>query len=343
MSFGEDGNAERALLTATIPFARPLRGRAWLWLATSVGYLVGCIVALRALHDSPWALLLVVPIAAGLIRIFVIQHDLGHHSFFGSKRNNDLLGTALSFVTGVAYEPWRTEHAWHHNHQGRLEDRGVDRTNSPPTAAEARVDPDSAKRRAKLINPVTVFVLGMVSLLFTRKRISGFFQFRPGFRWPFRNRDEVVRGFWISMSGWIAVQFAWIALLGVRSWGLVIVPAYVVGAGIGGTMFFLQHNFEHTRHASDADWRFHEIALRGSSYLRLPAVLRWFTADIGLHHVHHLNPRIPCYRLEDARREIPELAAVAPLSLADTRKCYSHVFWDEEQDRMVPYDDAWTR
>ncbi len=265
----------------------------------------------------------------------MLQHDCGHGSLFRSKRVNDAVGLMLSWWTGVPFEPWRTEHAWHHSHQGKLEKRGIDRVNSPMTADEARRDPESARLRDRLISLPTVMVVGVWSLLGKRKRLAGFFPFRPGFPNRIPNRDAQFRGLLLTVVPYAVIQLTLVAALGLGAWGIMIAGC-LLGGACGALLFWMQHNFAPGFHAEGEEWNFVSVAVEGSSYLRFGPVLRWFTGSIGLHHVHHLNPRIPNYRLEDARRSIPELAAVDPLSMADVRKTFTHVFWDEARGEMVP-------
>jgi omega-6 fatty acid desaturase (delta-12 desaturase) len=237
------------------------------------------------------------------------------------------------------YEPWRTEHAWHHTHQGQLDVRGIDRVNSPMTVEEAARDRAAAAQRARLIKVATVFVLGAYSLVIKRKRLGGFFHYRPGFRWRIADHRAQVRGFWITVIGHVGVHAFYVWALGWRGWVGIVLPAFFLGAGFGALLFWVQHNFERTYHASGADWSYYRVGVEGSSYLALPPLLRFWSADIGLHHVHHLHPRIPCYRLEEARRAVPALAAVPPLSGRGFLRCFTHVFWDPARGRMVAFDE----
>jgi omega-6 fatty acid desaturase (delta-12 desaturase) len=257
-----------------------------------------------------------------------------------SRRRNDAAGTALSWLTGIAYHAWRSEHNWHHGNQGRLSRRGVDRMNSPMTVEEAHGDPAGAALREKKISWPNVFFLGTLSLVVERKRHHAFFMFRPKFQGPVPDRDALVRSVWTTNLGHVVYHAAMIAALGWANWAFVLVPGMLAGAGVGALMFWVQHNFEHTYHAPDGAWNYVEVALHGSSYLNLPWPLSWFTGAIGLHHVHHLNPLIPNYRLEAARRAIPELAAVTPLGWSDLSRCFTHIFWDGTQGRMVPPEPA---
>jgi len=325
---------ERELLKATRIFTVADDRIAARQVAVALALLSGSLAAVWAL-PWPWVLLALPALVAALVRLFVLQHDCGHHALFRRGRVNDAAGTAISLLLGVPYDAWRTEHAWHHAHQGQLSARGIDRTNSPMTAAEALADPERARQRVRIISPAGVFVLGAISLTVLRKRAAGFFPFRAGFRWPVRDRDGLRRSIVATVLGYALVQAGLAALLGPVRWLTIVLPAWFMAAGVGGWLFWVQHNFERTFHADDGEWSLVRVALQGSSYLALPRPLAWVTANIGLHHVHHLNPRIPNYRLDEARRSIPALAAVAPLTPGDLRASFRKVFWDADRGRMV--------
>jgi omega-6 fatty acid desaturase (delta-12 desaturase) len=313
--------------------------RVAIWQVVQSVLFLGVAIALIPVLHGTWAFLSVPLIAGASVRIFVLQHDCGHASLFRSKRANDAIGTMLSWWTGIPFEPWRTEHAWHHNHQGKLDKRGVDRVNSPMTADEARQNPKAATLRSRFISLPTVMVVGIWSLLIKRKRLVGFFPFRPGFPNRIPDRAAQARGMLLTLAPYAAIHVSLYLALGTRVWGIIILGC-LAGAAGGALLFWVQHNFEPGFHAGGENWDFVRVAVEGSSYLRFGPVLRWFTGSIGLHHVHHLNPRIPNYRLESARRAIPALAAVEPLSLADMRKTFTHVFWDEDRNVMVPIADV---
>jgi omega-6 fatty acid desaturase (delta-12 desaturase) len=332
----------RRVLRQLDRFARPSHRRSWWQLASTLGLLALAVAAIRGLSPGAARWLLVAPIAGLVTRAFVLQHDCGHHSLFRGARLDDAVGTLLSFVTGVPFEPWRTEHAWHHAHQAQLAARGIDRVNSPMTSDEARRAPEQAARRRRLIRVWTVFFLGSFSLMIKRKRLAGFFHYRPGFRWRIADPPAQVRGLRRTLIGHAIWQLSLAAALGPRDYAEVLLPAYLLGAGYGALLFWVQHNFERTYHAGD-DWSYYAAGLRGASYLALPQPLAWFSASIGLHHVHHLHPRIPNYRLEEARRAIPELRAVRPLDRRDAGRCFTHVFWDEPRGRMVSFDELGER
>lgn len=332
-----DGGSARTLLTALNRFARPDDGLAARQIVVTLALLVGSVALARV---APWWTYPLLALAYGALglRLFVLQHDCGHHSLFRSRRTNDRVGTLCSFFTGIAYEPWRQEHGWHHTHQGMLHRRGIDRVNSPMTVEEARRDPAGALQRRRYISVLTVALLGFVSLQVKRKRFEGFFFNRPGFTGRCGDREASRRGLWLSNTAHALWHLAVLAWIGPAAWASVLVAGIVVGSACGALLFWVQHNFEHTHHADEGDWRFVDAGLRGSSYLALARPFAWLSADIGLHHVHHLNARVPNYRLEEARAALAPLAAVAPLTRADFARCFTHVFWDPRAARMVRHE-----
>lgn len=335
-----DGDTARTLLTALNRFARPDTATSVRQVVVTIALLVGSVAVARFVPAWVYPLLALAYGALGL-RLFVLQHDCGHHSLFRSHRVNDRVGTLCSFFTGIAYEPWRQEHGWHHTHQGMLHRRGIDRVNSPMTVDEARLDPAAALQRQRLISVLTVAALGFVSLQVKRKRFDGFFFNRPGFTGRCGDREASRRGLWLSNAAHALWHLAVLAWLGPVAWAAVLVAGIVAGSSCGALLFWVQHNFEHTHHAGEDHWRFVDAGLRGSSYLALARPLAWVTADIGLHHVHHLNARVPNYRLAEARAALAPLAAVAPLSRNDLARCFTHVFWHPQRAQMVRHEELY--
>ncbi|MES2603993.1 MAG: fatty acid desaturase [Pseudomonadota bacterium] len=331
-----------ALLRQTLPFRR---ANAWLsaWQVVSTLMLAVATLALVARYPSWWLqLLLVLPMGGLLIRLFVLQHDCGHGSLFNQRSINQFVGHLLAAVTTVPFKLWAAEHHWHHQNQGKLEHRGVDMMNSPMTLQEAHANPRGRRYREDKISVRNIFAIGAWSLLAERKFSKDFFMFRKAFRWPVPQERALRRSIVIANVSSLLVHGAILWWIGWVAYLTFMLPASFIGAGCGSLLFWIQHNFEETYYAPVTEWQYNKVGTQGSSYLRLPPLLAWFTAHIGLHHVHHLNASIPNYRLEEARLGIAELTAVQPMTHAQYRGCFSKLFWDARTSRLSSYrvDDA---
>lgn len=325
------------LLRATVPYRK---ARPWLslWQVVSTLSLSAACLALVTVYPQWWLkLVLVLPLAGLLVRIFVLQHDCGHASFFNGRAGNQVTGQLLASITTVPFKLWAAEHQWHHNNQGKLEHRGVDLMNSPMTLAEARNNPGGRQYREQKISALNIFLIGAYSLMVERKFVNDFFLFRKAFRWPIPNARKLRRSIWSANLGSLTLHVVLAALIGWVNWLCVVLPAAFIGAGLGSLLFWVQHNFEDTYFDHVGQWQYNKVGTNGSSYLKLPALLNWFSASIGLHHVHHLNSGIPNYALEAARQGIPALAAVKPLNTAQLRDSFRKIFWDETTGKMTGF------
>jgi acyl-lipid omega-6 desaturase (Delta-12 desaturase) len=274
------------------------------------------------------SLLLAVPAAGFLVRLFMIQHDCGHGSFFRHRAANDWVGRVLGAVTLTPYDAWRRSHAIHHAGSGSLEHRGIGDI-STLTVDEYLALPGWRQLMYRLYrNPFVMFVIGPAYLFLVQHRLP------VGF----------VRTGWLSWVSTMATNAAialvivgmmW--LVGVKPFLLVHLPITLLAASIGVWLFYVQHQFEETFWATRPDWSQHEAALHGSSHYDLPPVLRWFTANIGVHHVHHLSSRIPYYRLPHVLQDHPELKTVGRLTLLQSFSCVRLVLWDEKCRRLISF------
>ena len=242
------------------------------------------------------------PAAGFLVRLFMIQHDCGHGAFFRHRLANDWIGRALGVLTLTPYDFWRRTHAIHHATSGNLERRGIGDIDTL-TVREYLALPRWGRLIYRLYrHPAVMFGVGPAYLFILRHRL------------PF----GLMRGGWQPWLSTMATNLAiaiivaalmW--LIGVGPFLLVHLPIMLLAAAMGVWLFYVQHQFEHTVWADNENWNLHEAALHGSSYYVLPGILRWFTANIGIHHVHHLCSRIPYYRLPRVLRDHPELAPSA--------------------------------
>jgi omega-6 fatty acid desaturase (delta-12 desaturase) len=272
-------------------------------------------------------LVLAVPTAGFLVRLFVLQHDCGHGSFFKSKAANDALGRALSIFTLTPYDHWRKNHAIHHATSGDLDRRGCGDVHLL-TVGEYR-DLSSLQRLIYRVHrhPLVLFGIGPFLYFVVWQRFT--------FYDPHLSRKERAGVYWTNLTLLAAVAgMSW--LIGFKQFLLIQLPPVAIAASAGAWLFYVQHHFESTYWQRNDRWDYFEAGLIGSSHYELPAVLRWFTANIGLHHVHHLDSQIPNYRLQECLDANPELQQVAPLTLWGSLSCASLRLWDEEKSEMVP-------
>ena len=286
-----------------------------------------------AVHFGYWWASPPLGILAGgfLLRLFMIQHDCGHGAFFRQRVANDWVGRVLGVLTLTPYDFWRQTHAAHHASSGNLDRRGLGDIDTL-TVNEYRARSIWGRLAYRLYrHPVIMFGIGPTYLFVLRHRLP-LGLMRAGWR-P-----------WISVMATNLAIAAIVALLvwliGIGAFLLVHLPIMLLAASIGVWLFYVQHQFEDTLWQKDADWSLQDAALHGSSYYDLPAVLRWFTANIGMHHVHHLSSRIPYYRLPRALRDHPELGDISRLTLRESLRCVRLVLWDESRRRLVSFQDA---
>jgi len=296
---------------------------------TTMLYALTWYLAYRSLELSYVLTLALCVVASGLlVRLFIIQHDCGHGSFFPSRRANDWIGRTLGVVTLTPYRYWRRFHATHHATSGQLDHR--DRFDFRTlTVAEYRQLPWWERLGYRLYrNPLVLYGLGapLWFVVFQRWPLLA-----PR-SWP-RERRSIL-GTDLAIA---AVGSALALTLGPRQLVLVQAPITVLAAAAGMWLFYVQHQFEETYWAGDDTWEFAAASLAGSSFLDLPEPLRWLTGDIGIHHVHHLSTRIPNYRLRECVREHPELAARVRLTLRDALRCTRLKLWDPDRRRLVGF------
>jgi omega-6 fatty acid desaturase (delta-12 desaturase) len=323
----------RALAQLLARYRQPNNARGIFELmSTAVPFFVIWALMLVVVARGHWiGLLLAVPAAGLLVRLFMIQHDCGHGSFFRGRLANDWVGRAIGVVTLTPYDYWRRNHARHHANSGNLDHRGSGDIDTL-TVSEFAARPRWRQILYRLYrHPIVMFGVGPTYLFILRYRLP-IGMMRNGWR-P-----------WLSTMGTnvaIAVLVAgMIWLVGLGPFLLVHLPIMVLAASIGVWLFYVQHQFEDTSWSRDEAWSFHEAALHGSSHYHLPGVLRWFTANIGVHHVHHLCTRIPCYRLPDVLRDHPELAAVGRITLFQSLRCVPRALWDEKGRRLISFREA---
>jgi omega-6 fatty acid desaturase (delta-12 desaturase) len=277
------------------------------------------------------SLLLAVPAAGFLVRLFMIQHDCGHGAFFHLRSTNDWVGRAIGVLTLTPYDFWRYTHAVHHSTSGNLNRRGIGDIDTL-TVQEYLVRSRWDRLRYRVYrHPMIMFGLGPAYLFILQHRLPVGLM-RSGWRpWLSAMTTNVAIAALVALMTW---------LVGVGPFLLVHLPILVLAASAGVWLFYVQHQFENTAWAHEGTWNLQEAALHGSSHYALPGPLRWFTANIGVHHIHHLCSRIPCYRLPRVLRDHPDLEGIGRLTLFESFKCVRLVLWDESRQRLVSFREA---
>ncbi|MFK7879801.1 fatty acid desaturase [Roseobacter sp.] len=295
------------------------------------------LIPFLAIWAVAWWLLSISPLAAFglaclnglfLVRLFCIQHDCGHGSFFANRTLSDWIGRGLGILTLTPYDVWRRSHSLHHSAAGNLDKRGIGDVITL-TVQEYRARSWFGRLKYRTYrNPLVLFVLGPAYLFYLENRV------------PVGQMGEGWR-IWLSSMGTnlgVAVTVALIVYFGgLMPLLLVFVPTTLVAATVGVWLFYVQHQFEETHWDQPEDWALHEAALHGSSHYVMPGILQWFTANIGIHHVHHLYSRIPFYRLKEVLRDHSELAEAKRLSIAESIACARLHLWDEKERRLLSF------
>jgi omega-6 fatty acid desaturase (delta-12 desaturase) len=273
-------------------------------------------------------LALAVPTAGFLLRTYILFHDCAHGSLLPSRRANAYVGVGLALLVFTPFAQWRRDHAGHHATGSDLDRRGI---GDVPTLT---VDEYNAKSwRGRLgyrlfRNPLVMFGLGPIYAMVLLPR------------WA-RSSDSprIKHSIWGTDIALVLIVGGLCWLIGWQDYLLVQAPLVVLAGGTGIWLFFVQHQFDHTWWKRSQEWNYVDAALRGSSYLKLPRVLQFFTGNIGLHHVHHLNPRVPNYKLQRAHDETPLFHDVPRVSLWSGLQAVRLKLWDEDAGHLVTWAD----
>ncbi len=309
-----DRTATRQLISTLAPFIATL---AAMFLLTKLSMFAPLVLAL--------------PAGLLLVRIFAIQHDCGHGSFFSTRKANDRLGHVLAVLTFSPYEHWRFSHAHHHATSGNLDRRGFGDIETQTVSEYLAMTPSQKRRYRLLRNPFVSLFAGPPIYFLILQRLSFGAHLPNGHTW----RSNIMPNLAIILFyAALVYVFGWAATLA------VMLPATLVATWIGGFLFYVQHQFEETLWEGADEWDVKISALKGSSHLLLPRFLNWFTCDIGLHHIHHLNSRIPNYRLRECLRDNPEIANVAPtLTLRQSLATATLSLWDETSRNLISFKE----
>ena len=291
---------------------------------------LGFVGIYAAMSWSIWlALALVFPTAGLLVRSFILMHDCAHGSLFESRRANDLVGYIGGVLTLTPFDQWRRDHALHHASSGDLDRRGHGDVPTL-TVAEYKARTPAAQRKSRFIrHPATLMLLGPIHLMVgqrirTRSKAT---------------KDKQISAVWKTNFGIAAAAALAIWAIGWQAFLVVyLLPIYFAAMG-GIWLFYVQHQFEDAYWAEHGEWDYVTASLQGSSHLKLSPVMQWFTGSIGLHHIHHLAPRIPNYRLQKCHDAHPVFQSAPVVTWRSGFSALRLALWDEENRRMVRFAD----
>lgn len=324
--------AARDWLRHLAKYREPILWRSLFELAVTLGpFFALWALAWWMISFSPWLALAIAIVNAGfLVRLFAIQHDCGHAAFFSNRSVSDWVGRALGVLTLTPYDVWKRSHAMHHSASGNLDHRGMGDIMTL-TVAEYNARSAWGKFTYRLYrSPFVLFGIGPA------------FTFLLQYRLPIGFMNS--RKFWTSAMGTnIAIVLALGLIAYFGGWKplvLIFLPTSLLAATAGVWLFYVQHQFEDTHWDVGENWEMHDAALHGSSHYELPRVLQWMTANIGLHHVHHLYSRIPFYRLPDVLRDHPSLDQNQRLTIRESLACVKLRLWDEKERKLLTYKQA---
>lgn len=320
---------------AAAAFAKPIRNDGAFQLLTSFGpFLAACAAMYLVYPLSPWlAVALALPTGALLVRVFIVQHDCGHGSFFASARANTLVGRACSLITLTPFANWARQHSLHHGNWSNLDRRkGADLYSACLTVREYLALPRGKRLLHRLPRHPLVANLLLPPLVFL-------VLYRVPFDTPRRWVRER-RSVHLTNAALLALFAALALLLGWREVLTIHISIMVVASILGVWLFSLQHRYETARWARREAWNPAEASMEASSWFGLPRVLHWLTGNIGFHHVHHLNTRVPGYRLAAAHDAVQAVWPVEPLTLRGGMRAPWLTLWDEASGRLVSFREA---
>jgi omega-6 fatty acid desaturase (delta-12 desaturase) len=312
-------------------YSKPSTRSAVVQICTTLLPLIAILIAMywaMGIHYG-LVLLLAIPAAGLLVRTFIIMHDCGHGSFFHSRKLNDVVGFVTGVLTFTPYVQWRKEHAVHHATSGNLDKRGHGDVTTLTVKEYLALSTWGRLRYRVYRHPLVLLLIGPLWLAIkqrfpTQASIIGMKEKANVYA-----TDLVLIGAAILAALFGALDTA----------AAIYLPAFLLAGSAGVWLFYVQHQFEDAYWRPGQEWDYATSALKGSTYLRLPKVLQWFTGNIGLHHIHHLSPRIPNYRLQRCHDENPMFQEVPTIGFWSGVKSLSLKLWDEERGRLIRFSE----
>lgn len=306
----------------------PNRFRSWWQIVNSVvPFIITWILMVQSLNVSYFLTLFLAVFATGfMVRIFIIFHDCGHGSFFKSKRLNMIVGIITGLFTFTPYHKWHHDHKEHHATVGNLEKRGVGDVKT--LTIDEYLSLSKWKRFSYRVyrNPIILFGIAPIFL----------FSIQARFTKKYMNLRERIYVHLTSIAS-IAIVLLMIWAIGLKAFLMIQLPVFYMATMVGLWLFYVQHQFEDVTWTKSTDWDYKTVALEGSSYYKLPVILQWFSGNIGFHHIHHLSPKIPNYKLPKCHKENDLFHNVSTLSFISSLKSMNLRLWNEKTNKLVGF------
>lgn len=303
-----------------------MRKSIWQICNSFIPYILLWIVMYQSFaYSYIYTLILAVPASGFLVRLFIIFHDCGHGSFFRSRRANKVVGTILGILTFTPYDKWHDLHHQHHASTGNLDKRGTGDVWTMTIREYMEATPAKRLIYRLFRNPFFMFTFGpMILILLNRITVKEMD--------AKAKRDVYYTNIAVVVMGAIISYF-----IGFKAYLLIQMPILLISHTAGLWLFYIQHQFEDVTWERTESWDYKEAAIRGSSFLKLPAILQWFTGNIGFHHVHHLSSRIPNYNLARCHYENELFREVKPIVLSATFRALQLNLWDEANSKLISF------
>jgi omega-6 fatty acid desaturase (delta-12 desaturase) len=309
-------------------YLKPSLGRSiWQITNTFIPYIGLWILIVYSLSVSYWLTAFLILLAAGfLVRLFIIFHDCGHGSYFKSEKANRMIGMFFGILAFTPYDKWHNQHMRHHGTVGNLDKRGVGDVWTMTKEEYQASDKWNQLKYRIYRNPLVMFGIGSLYVFLIQNRLT-----QKGM-----TRKEKLNIYFTNAA--LLLIFTGMSLaIGIGTFVILQLSVLYIAAISGLWLFYLQHQYEDVAWFRSKDWNYRTVALEGSSFVKFPKLLQWFSGNIGFHHIHHLNARIPNYYLNKCYHENPVFKEIKPVTFLMSMKSLKLRLWDEQIQKMVSF------
>jgi omega-6 fatty acid desaturase (delta-12 desaturase) len=321
-------NTDRTWEKVIMKYNRPQIVKSiWQICNTLIPYLLVMVLIYKSFEYPYWVTIILYLLAAGLlIRSFILFHDCGHGSFFSSRRANNIIGSLIGILVFTPYAYWSYNHKVHHATSGNLDKRGTGDVWTLTVDEYSKLSIFGRFKYKLYRNPFVLFVLGAIYVSLIKNRLTNKGMTKE-------NRLNV----YFTNAGIIILASVASLIIGVKAYLLIQLPVIVIAYALGHWLFYVQHQFSDVYWERTPDWDYKTAAITGSSFLKLPGIMRWFTGNIGYHHIHHLSSKIPNYNLRRCFKENDLFKQAKPLTFLTSFRTFKLRLWDETAKRMVSF------